>query len=146
VPDLLAAVANDRRADPFYAILGLQDHVHGIGKRQRARIFIPAPVEAIGAGCGASPGRGLVARWSIGPAGAPLRNKRDGDCSTRGSDLVSPESLAKTPSLCPGMDDCIRILKAVALARDQIVAFLVGNEKDTWRRIDLADHLSAIDN
>jgi hypothetical protein len=44
------------------------------------------------------------------------------------------------------MDDCIRILKAVALARDQIVAFLVGNEKDTWRRIDLADHLSAIDN
>jgi len=44
------------------------------------------------------------------------------------------------------MDDCIHVLKAIALARDQIVAFLVGNEDDTRRRIDLADHLSAIDN
>jgi len=43
------------------------------------------------------------------------------------------------------MDDCIRVLKSDAPARDQIVAFLVGNVDDTGRRIDLADHLSAID-
>src|ERR1700730_12683872 len=81
-----------------------------------------------------------------GPNGAPLRNKREGDCTTRSSDLVSAESLAKTPYLYPSMDDCIRVLKAVALARDQIVAFLVGNEDDTRRRIDLTDYSSAIDN
>src|ERR1700730_9933912 len=63
-----------------------------------------------------------------GPNGAPLRNKRESDCTTRSSDLVSAESLAKTPYLCPSMGDCSRVLKAVALARDQIVAFLVGNE------------------
>jgi len=43
------------------------------------------------------------------------------------------------------MDDCIRVLKSDAPARDQIVAFLIGNVDDTGRRIDLADHLSAID-
>ena len=38
--DLFAAAADDRRANPFYAIFGLQDHEHGLGKRQRTRLFI----------------------------------------------------------------------------------------------------------
>src|SRR5260221_10404384 len=41
-----------------------------------------------------------------------------------------------------GVNGAARILKGIALARDQVICLLVRNESDPWRLIDMSDHLA----